>query len=275
MSLAPEESIALLEQSDEPYGSQRQHSEANVLTRDIRQAMLQWISAVLAIFLLADLLLYLSLYREIANLVPVRSEDLEFRNPYTGLDDLYQTGLVNASHYNPILSLPRIAVQVSGVERKRVFPEDDHRWLSRLGTMSPPDRHVLVTDSIHTIVQFRAMDFGMERCALAVRFPSLEDDQSPLLGNGSLEVCELDVSRMLDTRTLSWTNRPECRRHIGTFSVVPGEEIRFHEFPCSWGTLPTYEISCAVANAECRLDIWGGGSGQWGLVLYQFQTLGQ
>ena len=108
------------------------------------------------------------------------------------------------------------------------------------------------------------MDFGMERCVLALRLPSLDMDPSMVIRNGSIELCELDVSRMLDTRTLSWKKRPKCRQNLGTFIPVAGEEVTLHEFSCAWGILPTFEASCSSDSPECTLDVWGGIGKAWG-----------
>ncbi|EPS99777.1 hypothetical protein FOMPIDRAFT_1123840, partial [Fomitopsis schrenkii] len=202
----------------------------------------------------------------------IHQADFEFRSPYVGLDDLYnRTGLISASAYAPIVSMPRIVTQVSSIERNKVFPEDEHRYLHKLGTLTPPDRHVLVNNTIHTIVQFRAMDYGMERCALAVRLPSAPSqewghNQSAVVAYGTITLCELDVppNRMLDTQTLSWANRPACQKSLGTSSVTLGEETSLHEFPCAWGTVPAFELSCAPETPDCSLDAWGGSNGQWG-----------
>lgn len=112
----------------------------------------QWISAIFTVFLIVDLVVYLVLYREVLHLFrSIHQADFEFRSPYVGLDDLYnRTGLISASAYAPIVSMPRIVTQVSSIERNKVFPEDEHRYLHKLGTLTPPDRHVLVNNTVRT-----------------------------------------------------------------------------------------------------------------------------
>jgi len=130
---------------------------------------------------------------------------------------------------------------------------------------------------IHTILQFRIMDYGMERCALALRLPAPEDNQDWTLGdddgNAHLEVCALNVSQPLNPRALSWANRPRCRDHVGTLVAGSDGEARFPHFPCSWGSLHTYEISCASDAPDCALDVWANRNGTWGVFMYQFQTI--
>lgn len=119
---------------------------------------------------------------------------------------------------------------------------------------------------VHTILQFRAMDYGMERCALALRLPSDRDKQDWAPGNGpvSVDVCALGVDRPLDPRALSWASRPSCREPFGTLTAGPGEETRLPAFPCSWGTLYTYEVACASESPDCQLDVWANRNGTWG-----------
>lgn len=112
------------------------------------------------------------------------------------------------------------------------------------------------------------MDFGMERCALTLRLPSASDQQPftllPPSGHAQLDICALDAARPLTPRSLSWATRPACMEHVGTLSAGPGEEVRFAEFPCSWGSLHTYEVSCAPDAPDCELDVWASRNGTWG-----------
>lgn len=108
------------------------------------------------------------------------------------------------------------------------------------------------------------MDFGMEHCVLSLRLPPSNLNPSTILSNGSIELCELDTDRMLDMRTLSWVNRPNCRRNLGTFVPVPDGEVVLHEFPCAWGTIPTFEVSCSAGTPNCMLDVWGSVGKAWG-----------
>lgn len=109
------------------------------------------------LFLFIDLFIYLTAIHSLYAIRQPQDGELEFRSPYTYLEDLYSTGLINASKYPPIVSLPRISVQVSAVDKTRVFPQDNHRWLSQYGTVSPPDRHVLLTNAVRGPVPLHFM----------------------------------------------------------------------------------------------------------------------
>lgn len=72
-------------------------------------------------------------------------DNLDFRDPYVGLDKLYGSHRVNSSHYNSVINEPRFSAQVSPEQANEVFPIDSHRWLSDFGLLSPPDRRFQVS----------------------------------------------------------------------------------------------------------------------------------
>ncbi|TFY61698.1 hypothetical protein EVJ58_g4354 [Rhodofomes roseus] len=230
----------------------------------------QWISATLALFILADLLAYLYVFRAVVNDIRDSEAQLEFRSPYRGLDDLYGSGEANSSRHDPIENVPRVAAVVTNEDPEKVYPLDEHRRLSAYGTVTPLDRHLRVSGTMHTVLQFRVMDYGMERCALALRLPFIESNTSKPV---DLDICALDVSRQLNLRTLSWSTRPPCKNLVGTLRGGAGEEVRLPEFSCKWGELYTYEVSCAAESPACDVDVWADRNGTWGVFMYQFQTV--
>ncbi|KZT04283.1 uncharacterized protein LAESUDRAFT_682844 [Laetiporus sulphureus 93-53] len=273
-----EEVIALLDAgSREEDDTPEKASHARSQSQTIISSLLHGTTGILVLFIVLDLIAFLYVFRSVLALSGPSTDEFEFRNPYIGLDELYASGRVNASRYDPIVNVPRVAAQVSSTEPNKVGVEDEHRYLSNFGTMTPLDRHLQVSSTIHTILQFRTMDYGMESCALALRLPSPEDSESLQLAEGArdvhLDVCALDVSRQLKPRSLSWATRPRCQTHVGTLVAGPGEEVRFPEFPCSWGSLHTYEISCSADSPDCLVDVWATRNGTWGIFMYQYQTV--
>lgn len=113
----------------------------------------------------------------------------------------------------------------------------------------------------HTILQFRVMDYGMERCALALRLPSGEEGSSK---SADIELSVLDVSRPLDPSSISWSSRPPRRNVVGTLRASADEEVRLPEFPCKWGSLYAFEASCAPDSPACDVDVWADRNGTWG-----------
>ena len=91
---------------------------------------------------------YLYVILLLSNVSNAASGVLEFRNSYVGLDELYETGTVSSSDHAPILNMPRIAAQISRDDPHKVFPEGEHEWFSEYGTLSPPDRHLQVSNDV-------------------------------------------------------------------------------------------------------------------------------
>ena len=111
----------------------------------------------------------------------------------------------------------------------------------------------------------------MERCQLALRLPTLDatlPDPYRFYGDSDtvlVEVCESPTSdRLLDLAMLSWASRPQCRAHVGTFAATPGREVTLSEFPCKWGEVRTFEMSCASQNPDCVVDVWSSQNETWG-----------
>ncbi|KAF8487759.1 hypothetical protein JB92DRAFT_2758829, partial [Gautieria morchelliformis] len=192
--------------------------------------------------------------------------EIQMRNQYVGLDELYtsQPPLVNTSRYGPIMNMPRLSVQVSSAQPNKVTLEDQHRHLTNIGTLSPPDRHLQVSHNTHTVLQFRTMDFGMERCALVLRLPIVGESDASSANTTTLDICTLDAPRLLDPRVLSWETRPRCQKHMGTLVGRPGREVQLPDFPCPWGSLHTYEVACASDAPECNIDVWSNQHEPWG-----------
>lgn len=89
--------------------------------------------------------------------------------------------------------------------------------------------------------------------------------------NGTvLDVCSLDIESPIDIH-LTWANRPRCRNYIGRLAPRPGEEVPVingsseYRFPCKWGTLHAFEISCAAENPQCGIDFWSNEDTSWGM----------
>jgi len=240
---------------------------------------LRWTNLVLCLFVVADLVIFLLVFRQSS---VTALGDLKFQDTYIGLKALYGSGKVKPSPRKPIVVVPRVQTQVSSAEPSKLAPADYHQWLDGFGMLSSRNRHLQVSSDIRTIMQFRAMDFGMEKCAISLRLPPLlEDERDPHAfkladnsGEMRLDVCKSDLSKPLDVQSLSFSTRPACREHVGTVVVKAGEESSMlPEFPCTWASYHTYEVSCAPDSPHCMLDVWSNENATWGFVMHQYQTI--
>ncbi|KAH9486100.1 hypothetical protein JR316_0000164 [Psilocybe cubensis] len=225
----------------------------------------------LAIFFIFDIMAFvyiIMILKETSRIGAVDS--LPFKNPYVGLDQLYNLHKIKPSQYDRIVNEPRLATQISQDEPQKIFPVDLHRWLSDFGLLSPPDRNFKVTSTIHTILQFHVLDYGMEQCSLAVRLPNREDIlphpfSLPVTGDTvRLDICELAASRPLKESTLSWSTRPNCIRSLGSLDAKIGGEVSMEPFFCRSGSFIAYQVSCAKGFPGCEVDVWTNQNATWG-----------
>jgi len=235
-----EESVALLPDSYEDLKDgeavSRPHPEQRA------NSGLRWMNLLLCLFVFADLAIFLFFFRDSAGSA---LGQLEFRDTYIGLKALYGSGRAKASPRKPIVGSPRVQTQVSSAEPAKLAPADYHQWLDGFGMLSSRDRHLFVSSDVHTILQFRAMDFGMEKCALGLRLPPLSADKSDphafkLADNRSemrLDVCKSDLSMPLAVQSLSFSNRPACQEHE-------------HRRPC-WRSSPA--LGRRITRTRCRV----------------------
>ncbi|EIW52652.1 uncharacterized protein TRAVEDRAFT_174711 [Trametes versicolor FP-101664 SS1] len=209
----------------------------------------------------------------------VGTTDLEFASPYYGLAELYESGSISASRIDPILNTPRVVAQVFSDRPNELAPVGEHDvFVKVFGTLSPHEKHLRVSETTHTIAQFRTVEFGMEDCALVIRLPGADDrieSKEPFRFNpqSALDVYRLAAPKPLDVRTLSYASRPRIQEKVATVTPRAGE-TEVTRFPCAWSTLHTFEIACAPhARSECLLDVWSSQNTTWGVYMYQHQTV--
>ena len=113
-------------------------------------------------------------------------------------------------------------------------------------------------------MQFRALDYGMERCTIVLSLPShqtLSQADPPKHSeytNGSIiDVWKLKVSTRLDPHTVSWVSRPARDVRLFSFTILPNAtSYESPEFFCRSGSLHSFEFGCAddSSKANCLLE---------------------
>ncbi|PIL34475.1 hypothetical protein GSI_03252 [Ganoderma sinense ZZ0214-1] len=203
---------------------------------------------------------------------------LEYADPYIGLTELYASGKVNSSPIDPILVRPRVSAQVYVDQPTKLAPRGERDyWHETWGMLSPNERHLHVTPNVHTIVQFRAIDFGMEDCRLVFTLPPLgvplEDRASFAMNPASrFDVFRLAAARPLDVKSLSYRSRPKRAERVATLQARVDGETEIHRFPCKRGSLHVFEVACAEGE-ECMVDVWSSQNTTYGVNVYQHQTV--
>ncbi|KAI9433473.1 hypothetical protein H4582DRAFT_1819741 [Lactarius indigo] len=200
----------------------------------------------------------------------LEEEPLELRSSYINFDRIYGEGsTLRPAPHAPIVNHVLALAHVSRARSHAVVTRNPGGGMTINGYVPLDARRLWVS----TIVQFRAIDYGMENCSLALAPP-------PAAAEGATPVdVELDVWALadaprrpgrrlnanLDVRTLTWASRPERKERIGTLSVVGGVPGETRTFVCPSGSYHTLEIACATARG-CDVDILGVGHGESGTL---------
>ncbi|KAG2341077.1 hypothetical protein BDR05DRAFT_888803 [Suillus weaverae] len=139
---------------------------------------------------------------------------------------------------------------------------------TRAGTISPDDRKVHVTQTVSTIFQFRAIDWGMESCELHVALPPVDRPTT-------LALYRLNATVPVDISTLSFNVRPPRVAKLG--NIVPGQHsLDWHrKLSCAMDDVLVFELGCSEDEPSGRCDIewWQTHNmtapGQYFITLYE------
>ncbi|KAF9008617.1 hypothetical protein BDZ89DRAFT_1144086 [Hymenopellis radicata] len=156
------------------------------------------------------------------------SKPLRYGNSYIGLDTAV---LQDPTPIPPITNYPLYIGQVNASDPSKVYLDVRH-WASNFGMVYQEDRSFLVssqaTRQVSTVIQFRTLDFGMERCSLMLVVPTSDE----LLADAE------------DTIIIIMS---------AASHVIPGKHIELEspEFHCAAGSLLTFEVTCT--SPSCHL----------------------
>ncbi|CCM06169.1 uncharacterized protein FIBRA_08410 [Fibroporia radiculosa] len=152
---------------------------------------------------------------------------------------------------------PMLVAQVDSADSDKVFRS--HRaHMTHSGTVVPEDRHIQTTSTVTSIVQFRAIDFGMETCELRVVIDPASSFTATLRPF-MLSLYRLNASIPLNAATLSYKTRPPRLTEIDTVEVRAGAALDWHRnFACATEEVITIELACEVPIGEkdCDLEWW-------------------
>ncbi|KAH7908277.1 hypothetical protein BJ138DRAFT_1115977 [Hygrophoropsis aurantiaca] len=174
------------------------------------------------------------------NLESVQSNDTQIRFP-------------------PIVTFSPFVLRVLLSDPLRPLREDTmlQRQTSK-GTVYPDDRHFLVSPTASTIMQFRGVDFDMERCILFASVPNVtlkvESDSEPA-DTQTVDVWRLDTSAELSWRSLR-DPAPGRLDLLATLAFRPDGESTSMEYACPSGSFSTFEFVCSASTPNCNLDFW-------------------
>ncbi|KAI0258513.1 hypothetical protein BC834DRAFT_975090 [Gloeopeniophorella convolvens] len=162
--------------------------------------------------------------------------------------------------HREINTYPVVLTQIDRTNPKKAFDDDTARYLSPTGTIAVEKRRVLVTESVSTIMQFRAIDWGMEQCELQLVVPSSVDASTVPPGRSfTLSLYRLNATYPIDGQSLSYSSRPPRVAKHADIHVASGQTTNFSRTsPCVWDELMAFELACSpdVQDNNCMLQWW-------------------
>lgn len=113
-----------------------------------------------------------------------------------------------------------------------------------------------------TVIQFRSLDFGFERCALEAMLPTRTKTLDPGVivqsgSNDSIEIWELNsVGEISLYAPNSWKFAPPRRRVFEQSFFKNNETWTSQEFDCPSGSFFTFEVACSQKTPKCHVEFW-------------------
>ncbi|KAF5360897.1 hypothetical protein D9756_004518 [Leucocoprinus leucothites] len=176
----------------------------------------------------------------------------ELRRPsqYINLDKIKHT-----HDFPPIFNFPEIVLQVSLNDSRRTMREDYHMLHTNVGTIYTDDRHIYVTPEVSSVVQFRHLDYGMEKCSLNAIVPRYTAEGKDS-GGSSVDVWLIDFPMEISRQIYnSWPSAPKRSRLLASFNFTSSSNS-VYEFDCRSNEFTTLEFSCSSSINPCHLDFW-------------------
>ena len=115
----------------------------------------------------------------------------------------------------------------------------------------------IVHCKVTTIVQFRAIDFGMERCELQLAIQPQVSDITPK--PFTLEIFRLNSTLPLDTQALTYDTRPPRVSKVTAVEVNRAVVTHWsRNFACASDEVLTFELACipTLDDGDCRVEWW-------------------
>ncbi|OSC96433.1 hypothetical protein PYCCODRAFT_1379207 [Trametes coccinea BRFM310] len=178
-------------------------------------------------------------------------------NPYWFLDKI----LVNSTRtFPPIVNFPQVVLQLDAGDPSCCVHEDERQKATHFGVVYPDDRHILMTESTSTLVQFRNLDYAMEHCVLNLSLPVKSDRFDPALS--VVDSSLVDIWMLEDSEELTFDihglvdKAPQRQELLAMLRYSTTRSVQTQEFHCPSGAFTTLELACSPDASTCHVDFW-------------------
>ncbi|KAJ7817845.1 hypothetical protein B0H14DRAFT_2840964 [Mycena olivaceomarginata] len=187
----------------------------------------------------------------------VSRKDLDnLRRPsqFVGFEKLQRVGTPATKSF---VNFPLVLAQIDSSDPTRTAPPFLGVF-TNIGTIYPELGRVVVSKSISTVVQFRALDFGMEACEIRIALPinaSAVSGNRPLtLPSSPIAIFSLEHDKPLHADSLSYSSRPPRGDKIADISLGYGS-VWNHHFKCQMDDMYAFELACPSLGSESFCDL--------------------
>ncbi|THU95091.1 hypothetical protein K435DRAFT_839618 [Dendrothele bispora CBS 962.96] len=197
--------------------------------------------------------------------------NLDYRSTYIGFDLLYNK--TAAPYWKQIVNKPRYIRVVSPTKPDQVIRDNIQYDLTPDGYVSSLLEQIFVDKELSTIVQFRTIDWGMERCKLVFTVP--KNFSSGIMSNSQIDVWALDSESPSYFVNPTWRKRPKRVNLVTTFTLSPGESSVSSNFPCPSASNYNFELACSATSlpAPCYVNLVQSRSHEIMFYLEQSQSI--
>ncbi|KAI0359764.1 hypothetical protein OH77DRAFT_1446334 [Trametes cingulata] len=231
-----------------------------------KSTVMFWATGGVALSTLLSVILFaISLFSEPWGRSPTSTTQPSFPptrpNPYVHLSTVLAK--VSNSDLKPIVNFPPMTFQLNVSDSSRTMYEDAREQYTSLGQIFLDNRRIVVSPKTTTLMQFRNLDYAMERCVLVADIPVPGDKFDPSVSLA--DPTTVDVWRV-DARTEispyigdTWHRAPKRLDLLTTLTFSHANASRSQEFPCPSGGFTTVELACsktAGPDAKCHVDFW-------------------
>jgi len=170
---------------------------------------------------------------------------------FIGLDKIHRN-VTQTSDTKSFVNFPMFMAHIDASQPYKVSKPRKGVQTS-IGTVYPELSNMLASSSVSTILQFRALDYGMELCELGITIPMTDNAHPLVLPSSPIRIYNIDHKKPLYADSLSYNNRPRRGELIGE-PFLERNSTWNHTFTCLRDEIYTFEVACKdFQTGECIL----------------------
>ncbi|KAF4614533.1 hypothetical protein D9613_002456 [Agrocybe pediades] len=188
---------------------------------------------------------------------------------FIGFDKIHRNATLQQSEVKSFVNFPMLMAQVDASRPNMKVTEPRKGVRTKIGTVYPE-----ISDMVSTFVQFRALDYGMERCELSMTIPAttLPTDYALMLSAELVRVYAVPQKTPLYADTLSYSNRPRHGELVGEPLLTQNSTWKY-TFACFMDEIYTFEVACPRPSQTDSCSLRWTQDKEHAILMTQFSTV--